>query len=109
MKTIRRCRHFLQVLKTANPSLRKAIVRHASKDVIRAISEICLNTLNGNLNLNTKKKNLLKPYKKVLRQLASAKIKYNRKRRILQQKGGFLGILLSTILSGIIGSLINHG
>lgn len=53
-------------------------------------------------------KKMLKRYKRILRELASSSVRDSRKRRLLVQNGGFLGLLLSTLLSGVIGSIINH-
>lgn len=108
LRTLKSCKHVLHVLKSADPTLRRVILKHAPKQVIAALSQICLNTLRGNVRLSGRTKKLLKRYKNILRELASSTVRDSRKRRLLVQHGGFLGILLSTLLSGIIGSLLNH-
>lgn len=107
MKTLKRCRHILHVLKTADPKLRKAILHNAPKHLIHALSEICYNTLQGNVHMSKQTKAKLHPYKNVIRELANSRVKHGRKRRILQQKGGFLGVLLGSLLSGLVGSLFH--
>ena len=43
--------HFLHVLKDAKPQARRALLASASDDLIKAIMECAINTLNGNHNL----------------------------------------------------------
>lgn len=108
MKKLRKCKHLLYVLKSANPNLRKAILKNAPKHVIDALSEICLNTVVGNVKISPKIKAKLSKYRKVLRDLSDKRTTLAKKRKLLVQKGGFLGIILSTLLSGLVGSLLNR-
>ena len=43
--------HFLHVLKDAKPQARRALLASASDDVIKAIVECAINTLNAIINL----------------------------------------------------------
>jgi hypothetical protein len=43
--------HFLHVLKDAKPQARRALLKHANDDLIKAIVECATNTLNGNHKL----------------------------------------------------------
>lgn len=97
----------LQVLKSANPQLRKAILERVPTEVIDVIGEICLNTLNGNVRISKSVLEKLKPYKGVMRQMSSSTVKDSKKRRLIVQKGGFLGILLGALLSGVLGHFLN--
>ena len=67
-----------------------------------------INTLNGNHKLTQDKKGKLKKYKNRLRALVNPKICFKSKRKFLFQKGGFIVPLLASVLSGVIGSLINN-
>lgn len=96
----------LYVLRNSKPKLRKAILQHCDKDLIKALSEISLNTLQGNLPLNTNSKTSLTKYKNKLRKLAQPNGSVNAKRQILVQHGGFLPALIGVVLSSVIGSLI---
>ena len=98
----------LYVLKDADPKLRRAILRHADDDVIKTINEIAYNTLKGNTKLSGKVKNSLNPYKKELRCLKCPKKTLKSKRKLLVQKGGFLPVLIGSILSGLIGKLLEN-
>jgi hypothetical protein len=51
MKRIKSNYYELQVLKTASPKLRKAIIRNNNKELLNAISEIALNVFQGNTEL----------------------------------------------------------
>lgn len=109
MKRLKANKHILQVLKNGNPQLRKALLKASSPEVIKTLCEISLNTLNGNNKITKYCKRKLKKYKKELRNLASPKLKLATKRKILIQKGGFLPVLIGSVLSGLIGQLINQG
>lgn len=106
MKRLKENQHTLHVLKNCNPHLRKSIIHYGNPELIKTLCEICMNTLNGNVKISPKCKSLLKNYKNSLRKLSSPRIGLKSKKKILIQKGGFLPVLLGTILSGIIGSLI---
>ena len=101
-------KHILYVLRDAKPKLRKILLQNVNDSVIQAINEIALNTLKGNIELTPEQKIQLKKYKNELRFLRCSKRKVASKRKLLVQKGGFLPILIGTVLSGIIGQLIEN-
>lgn len=96
------------MLKTAKPKLRAAILKNVESNVIQAINEIAYNTLNGNNKLNNKTKKHLKKYKNEIRCLSCPKRSISSKRKVLIQKGGFLPTLIASVLSGIIGKIIEN-
>jgi hypothetical protein len=98
----------LYVLKKAKPVLRKAIIKHADPEIIKTINEIALNTLNGNNQICNKTKKCLSKYKKELRCLSCPKRSLATKRKVIIQNGGFLPTLIATILSGVIGKIIEN-
>jgi len=53
MKRIRSNYHALQVLKTADTKLRKAILANCKSDLVKTLSECSLNLLRDNVKLNT--------------------------------------------------------
>lgn len=106
MKRLKENQHTLQVLKNCKPIVRKSIIKYGNSELIKTLCEICINILNGNVKISPKCKNHLQNYKNSLRKLTAPKVKLQVKKKILVQKGGFLPVILSTILSGVIGSLI---
>ena len=88
--------HFLHVLKDA-----------ASDDLIKAIVEYALNTLNGNHELPKDEKRRMQRYKKWLRALVNPNISFKSKCKLLIKKGRSIVPLFTSILSGVIGALIN--
>jgi hypothetical protein len=90
-----------QVLKSAKPKLRKAILQEADKELILAIVECVLNVLNDNCKLRICIKHKLCKHKYLLRRLVDRSEKIKAKRKRIIQKGGFLIPLLSTVLSGL--------
>ena len=93
-------RAVLQVLQSAKPNLRKAILRESDKALVYAICEICDNLLLGNIPLATAQKSKLKRYRNDLRRLAQKGEGWKAKKEHLVQKGGaFLPLLLSAVAS----------
>jgi len=105
MKRIRSNYHHIQVLKTAKPQLRKAIIKNCNNELVKSISECVLNVLRNNLQLTACQKKRLQKFKGSLRALADKRVSISSKKRLLNQRGGFLVPLLSAILP-TIASLI---
>lgn len=109
MKNIRRNYHFLNALRCVSSTQRKALLKNATPDQIKAICEICDNTLKGNLPVNVNK---IKKYKCAIRKLADKKIGLKAKKKILvNQSGGFLQYLIKPLISfvgGLIGKAIGQ-
>ena len=95
----------LKLLQKASPKKRKLILHNASSDLVLCIAEIIDNVLRGHVNMPKKKLKQLSKYKKVLRSVANKKVPVNSKRKILNQRGGFLSALLGPVI-GVIGSLL---
>lgn len=108
MKRLRAHKHMLHVLKNCKPCTRKNILKNGSGELIKTLCEVCVNVLNGNAKISKKNKNRLRKYKTTLRQLAKPKSSLTVKRKILVQKGGFLPVILSAVLSGIVGKLLEQ-
>ena len=100
--------HFLHVLKDSKPQAIRPLLASASDELIKAIVECAINTLNGNHKLNKDEKTKLSKYKNRLRALVNPKISFKSKRKLLIQKGGFIVPLLTSILSSVIGTLISN-
>jgi hypothetical protein len=56
MKRLKSQLHFLHALKDAKPQARRALLSSASDELIIAIIEFCINTLNGNLKLSSEER-----------------------------------------------------
>ncbi|KAK6175840.1 hypothetical protein SNE40_014220 [Patella caerulea] len=105
MYGLERHAELLQALKHAKPRQRIHIIKNASKPVIEALCECCLNVLQGRVRLSSyQKKKRLSRHKVVLRRLVDRKVPLKQKKKILQ-RGGFLGALLGPLV-GILGSVI---
>lgn len=88
--------------------MRKAIFQTCPTDLIKLWSEMAHNVLNGNIKITPKDKKALQSYKKYLRLLRKKKSSLALKRRILIQKGGFVGALATAILSALASSGIDY-
>jgi hypothetical protein len=97
----------LNLLATTKPRYnKKSIFDKADKQLIKAICEGALNLLYGNLPISESDKEKLKSFKNLLRKLTQKSSLANKK-KLLNQKGGFLNILLPAIVTGI-SSIINN-
>ena len=94
----------LQLLCGAKPALIKAVLKGASPDLIKALSECSLNILKGHVHLTPAQKKQLSRYKQSLRALAKKGTSVKRRKQILQ-KGGFIGAILKPVL-GVLGGLL---
>lgn len=108
LKLLKDNRHFLYILRDSKPKLRKAVFENADNGLITTINEIVLNTLNGNSPVNKKTKQNLKKYKKEMRCLICPKKSVNSKRKLLIQKGGFIPALLASLLTGVVGKILEN-
>lgn len=97
----------LQLLQICPIELRKQLLENIDNECIKAICECCHNTLQGNIPLTAQQKEQLSVHKTILRKLSKRTVPLKEKREIITQKGGFLNILIPTVLS-LITSLF-HG
>ena len=77
---VRRALPLLKVLADAKPKLKKAIIQHASTELVTAISEIVLNLIKGVIKLTASQKKRLSRYKKDLLALAKKKLSIGKKK-----------------------------
>jgi len=105
MKRVKTNYHTLQVLKTADQKLRKAIISKCNKEVVHCISECILNVQYGNIKLTGCDTRKLQKHKSALRKVSDMRVPLSAKKKIIVKRGGFLLPLLSAILP-TIASLI---
>jgi hypothetical protein len=99
---MKKCESELKILAKANATQRRKILKNSKKCLIKAISEIVLNCLLGNISMNECRRNKLKKYKTLLNKLANRTTSLNFKRKLILQRGsGFLSILLPVALEAV--------
>ena len=108
MKRLRANRHILQTLLNSPKSVQKSIFKTAKPELVKTFCEICQNTLSGNLKLPLHKKRALQKYKNTIRKLASTGGLKSKRNILVNQSGGFVNVLLGSLLSGVIGKLIEN-
>lgn len=99
----------LKTLGNCKNKLRKSIIVKSNRKLVQAICELIDNTLRGNLKFLKFDYNNLKKYKHTFRKLLK-KSNLKTKKKILIQHGGFLPILIPSIIGGlstIISSLVS--
>lgn len=96
---------FFKFLATLSPKRQKALIKGADKEILYALSEIALNIMRRRVSFSESEKKKLRPFEKQFYELS--KKKHNlKKRKVIVQKGGFLGTLLGTVLPVIISSVL---
>ena len=99
----------LQLLnRTHKAKLRKAILEYADAEQISAFCECALNILKGTVRLTPREKVRLGRYTSDLRTISNRKTAVTRRRRILQQKCGFLPALLANLALTVFMPLLHQ-
>lgn len=101
---IKRQAPLLKLLSKAKPATVRAVIKEADKDLVDALCECALNVLSGTVSLSKPARKKLLRHKSTLRCLSGKSLSTHRK-KVLLQKGGFLGALLGPVL-GILGNVL---
>src|SRR5215470_14779813 len=88
----------IQALHKATPKARR-LLKACGKDLIDCFSDIAKNILSENIKLRPHHLKALRRRRKAVRLLASEKTSLTKKKALLSQTGGFLGSLLTPIVS----------
>ena len=107
-KRLRKNIPLLKVINTADPKLQKAILKNINGDTLRCICDCCHNLLNGNIHLTPAQRRKLVAHKKLVRTLADIKAPLGQKKRLLQQKGGAIGAVLTPLLAVAASLLVDQ-
>jgi hypothetical protein len=81
--------------------------QNMSNEFIKFIIEISGNLQNGNLKLGKKAWRKLEPFREVLKKLNCCKTSLSKKKTLVNQEGGFIGMLISTVLSSLLTALMS--
>ena len=86
---------------------RKALLTQGGKPLQLCLRECAINILKGNVHLTQPQFKKLRSHKQKLRDL-SKKNTSHKKRLDIEQKGGFLPLLLAPILGSVLGGLLKN-
>ena len=103
---IRANQAFLHLLARSTSERRRLLLKHATKDELMSLFEICLNILRGNLNIKGKDYTKLKKERHLISQLANRRVTFNKKKKLINQKGGFIGTLASIAVPALAQLLL---
>ena len=101
---------FIQALAHSTPRRRKLILRNATKAELEGLFELCLNLLRGKIPLSNDQYNKFKRERKAIEALSSRRVSLQQKRKIINQRGGFLGqlaVFALPLLTNIIANQIS--
>jgi len=106
VKRIRDNQKFLRKYLYCTHKYRKNILEDASPEQIACLCEATLNVVNKNVPITAAKVRKLKPFKNVIKKISFEKLPIEKKKKILVQKGGFLPIIVSTVLGLLANQLL---
>jgi len=109
IKKLSKQKDILNLIAKSKRNYKKVLIDNADKKLLEAICESADNLLIGNLPITLEIKEKLKKHRKSLVKLAD-NTSVEEKKKVLNQKGGFLNILIPAIISGvasIVASIIN--
>ena len=100
---------FLNSLSHCKCSKRRELLQNASRDNIKALCEVCLNLLLGNIQVNAEQIKKLRRHRKSIEALADRKLALKRKKEVLNQRGGALGaaVIAATLLPTLYKTIKN--
>lgn len=107
IKRITSHKDLLKAILSLKPKFREALLENCGDDEINCITECIFNVLKGKVPLKDKERRKLKKHKDTLRQIISKGESKVRKQIILQKGGAFLPIIIGSVLSALLGSIIN--
>lgn len=97
----------LKFLAQAHPQYRRALLKAADKNLVHCLCECVHNTLQGRVTLTAPQKSKLSKHKNLLRKIARKGDSFKTKKRLVQQGGAFLPLLLAPIISGIFSRIFD--
>jgi hypothetical protein len=100
-KRMHKCYPFIKRIVKTTPKQRAHILKKGPPELLDAISEGALNILKGNVPLSKQKFQQLQRYKNNVKQLATKRTSRRKKRAIILQRGGFMGVLASVLIPTI--------
>lgn len=98
----------LKLLHKATPKQRRLILQSASDEFILALCEVALNILYGVIPVSRQQYQKLKKRKVDIKFVADKKIGIAAKKRVFNQKGGFLLPLLSVAVPFLTSLIANR-
>lgn len=96
---------FLNAVVKASANEQVALISQATEDNIKALSEVALNILNGNLKISNDTKIHLEKHKSFLRKLSRSETNFEKLKKSVLKKKKVLKIFIAPLLS-IIGSVL---
>jgi len=100
-KCLDRNKEFLNRIKHSSEQERNELIKNASADQIRVLTEIAVNILSGKFPLKKHHIKKLSNHKHIIRKLAKITVSHKRKKALLNQSGGFLPFLVTPVLAAL--------
>ena len=84
---------FFNKLAKSKAKERTKVLKAATNEQLKGLCEVCLNIVHGNIKLSKKRYAAFKRQKDLMHKLSNKKLPLYAKRKVINQKGGFLGTL----------------
>ena len=103
---VRKHMPILEYINSMNEKERKHFLKGANIELLKTLSEICLNLLAGTIKIPPSELQKLKRFKKEIITLSEKR--HSLKKRVkICQKGGFIGSLLALAIPSIVQAIIS--
>lgn len=106
-KRVQRHLNELKVLSKLKPKQTKLLIRHANNDLVKCVCECMQNVANGVVHISPATKMKLSKHRNKIRKIINKRTKIAKKKKLLEQSGGFLPLLLAPIV-GLLGSVVGE-
>jgi hypothetical protein len=105
-ESVKRKEYLSLLSKSKDKKRRKLLVDLADNNEIKAVSEIILNILKGNVPLTRAQRRKLQKYQKIMRLITQRSTSSKKRKKLINsQSGGFIGIL-APLIGSVLGSVV---
>jgi len=95
----------MQLMDFLTPRQRNMFLKSMNKKQMRVLEVACFNLATNHRGLTKRQEEILSKFKRQIETIASKEYKLGDKRKIVTQKGGFIGALLP-LIGTVIGSFL---
>lgn len=110
MKQLEIIKKLTHSLANSTPHKRRTILKRVSNSELKSLCGLCLNVTRGKFPVDKNALKRLKRHRKTLETLADRRVSLQKKRDVINQKGGFIGPLVAfalPLLTQLIASQIS--
>lgn len=105
-RRVNRFRSFLLNFKSFSKKEIEWLTNNMSNEFVRFIVEIVGNLKNRKLKISKQAWKKLEPFNLLMEKLNCCKVRLDTKKTLINQKGGFIGALISAVLGSLVSTVL---